>query len=164
MPGSGSLAFNAAKRAASTRLIWPAPTPTVCTALAYTMALDLTCLTTVQARSSAFHSSSVGLRLLMTSHLARSSRCRSHSCARTPPMTRRRSKPATRWMPVVSMSITRRFFFAASVFLASPSRPGAISASTKTDAIFWDVGPSTRRFRATIPPKADRGSHSQARS
>ena len=48
--------------------------------------------------------------------------------------------------------------------MASPSKPGAITASTKTPASFWAVASSTLRFRATMPPKADIGSHSQARS
>ena len=34
VPARGSLAFRAPKRAASTRLICPAPTPTVCVAVA----------------------------------------------------------------------------------------------------------------------------------
>ena len=43
LPASGSTAFCAAIRAESTRLIWPAPTPTVCCAFANTIAFDLTC-------------------------------------------------------------------------------------------------------------------------
>ena len=45
---------------------------------------DFTCFTTVQARSSAFHSSSLGLRFVTTSHFSRSRRCRSQSCSQQP--------------------------------------------------------------------------------
>ena len=39
-----------ARSTASTRLVWPMPMPTVAPSRASTMALDLTCLTTVQAK------------------------------------------------------------------------------------------------------------------
>src|SRR5205807_10024415 len=48
----------------STRLIWPAPTPTEALSLASTIAFDFTCLTTFQAKASCSHSASVGRRAL----------------------------------------------------------------------------------------------------
>ena len=50
-------------------------------------------------------------------------------------MTRRTSKPVTLWIPVVSMSMTRRFAFFASAFLAAGSKPGAMTASTNRDEL-----------------------------
>ena len=41
-PATGSCAFSIARRQESTRLIWPAPMPTVWSPLATTMAFDLT--------------------------------------------------------------------------------------------------------------------------
>ena len=67
VPARSSFAFMIATRAASTRLICPAPTPTVWTGLAKTIALDFTCLATAQARKRAFHSDSVGFRRDTTS-------------------------------------------------------------------------------------------------
>ena len=43
------------------------------------------------------------------------------------------------------MSMTRRFVFFARAFLASASKPGAITASTNAPAIFFAVAASTRR-------------------
>ena len=68
-----------------------------------------------------------------TSHFARSSRCRSHSWASSPPITRRRSKPVTlvdgRSCPCPSRagSSSRR-----APSWRSASKPGAITASTNT--------------------------------
>ena len=52
----------------STRLIWPAPTPSVARSLAITMALLLTCLATRKAKMRSPHSCSVGWRLVTTVH------------------------------------------------------------------------------------------------
>src|SRR5690606_30006065 len=59
-------ALMAAMRAELTRLIWPAPTPTVWRFFAYTMALDLTNLATFQAKIRSWISCSVGARLVTT--------------------------------------------------------------------------------------------------
>ena len=52
-----------ARRAESTRFIWPAPTPTTWSAVVSTIALDLACLATRQAKRSAVISAAVGGRL-----------------------------------------------------------------------------------------------------
>src|SRR4029453_14156509 len=62
-----SFAFQTAIREASTRDIWPAPIPSVRSALAYTMAFDLTCLTTRQPNNIAFSSVFVGRRFVTRS-------------------------------------------------------------------------------------------------
>src|SRR6201984_3865416 len=61
-----SFAFQTAMRDASMRDIWPAPIPTVRSDLAYTIALDFTCLTTRQPNHIAFSSVFVGLLLVTT--------------------------------------------------------------------------------------------------
>src|SRR5258708_1948324 len=58
-----SAALWAAMRAASTRLIWPAPIPTVAPCLAYTMVFDLTCLATRNANAKSASSELVGARV-----------------------------------------------------------------------------------------------------
>ena len=57
---AASPAFQAAMREESTRLIWPAPMPTVAPSLAYTMAFDFTCLATRKAKRRSSSSRSVG--------------------------------------------------------------------------------------------------------
>ena len=57
-----SLAFHTANRLESTRLICPAPMPSVRSGPAYTIALDLTCLATRQPNSIACRSAAVGCR------------------------------------------------------------------------------------------------------
>ena len=61
-----SAAFWAAMRTLSTRLIWPAPMPTVAPPRAKTIAFDLTCFATVSANSRSAISDSVGARLVTT--------------------------------------------------------------------------------------------------
>src|SRR5262245_18355619 len=61
-----SFAFQTAIRDESTRDIWPAPIPSVRSDLAYTIAFDLTCLTTLQPKNIAFSSVFVGRRLVTT--------------------------------------------------------------------------------------------------
>ena len=82
-----SPAFQTAIFAASTRLIWPAPMPSVRSPTANTMALDLTCLTTRQAKRIARISASVGGRLVTTfsSRLSRPIAVWSRSITITPP-------------------------------------------------------------------------------
>ena len=59
-PASGKRARLTARLAESTRLIWPAPTPTVIRSLTRMMAFDLVCFATRQAKSRSPHSASVG--------------------------------------------------------------------------------------------------------
>ena len=54
------------------------------------------------------------------------------------------------------------FPFAARIAFASSSIPGAITTSTKTSAIARAAAASSRRFAATIPPKALVGSQARA--
>src|SRR4051812_45394493 len=78
-------AFSIAIRTASTRLIWPAPTPSVAPSRASTIAFERTWAHTRQANSRSSHSRSVGARALTTSMLSRSASSRSRSCTSSPP-------------------------------------------------------------------------------
>ena len=80
-------AFSTASRTESTRLICPAPIPTVPSSFARTIALERTCLHTLHANSSSLHSSSLGRRRVTTSISPRCSRSTSRSWTRSPPMT-----------------------------------------------------------------------------
>ena len=73
-----SAALWAAMRTLSTRLIWPAPMPTVAPPRANTIAFDLTCFATVSANRRSAISASVGARLVTT---VRPSRARRHAVA-----------------------------------------------------------------------------------
>ena len=79
--------FSTARRTESTRLICPAPIPTVARSLERTIALELTCLQTRQAKSISLHSASVGWRSDTTCISERSSESRSRSCTSSPPST-----------------------------------------------------------------------------
>src|SRR5262249_7599490 len=61
---SGGRAFSSARRTESTRLICPAPTPSVAPPRASTIALERTCRQTRQANSRSPHSCSLGPRLV----------------------------------------------------------------------------------------------------
>ena len=79
-----SRAFSTAIRTASTRLICPAPIPIVRRPLASTMAFEVTCLHTVQAKSRSAQSASAGAP--QTTRIApRSSMPASRSWTRRPP-------------------------------------------------------------------------------
>src|SRR2546429_596424 len=64
LPVSGVCAFITAIFTESTRLICPAPTPSVAPSLANTMALDFTCFATCHAKRMMCISSGVGMRLV----------------------------------------------------------------------------------------------------
>src|SRR5262250_388314 len=64
LPSSEDCAFITAILTESTRLICPAPTPSVAPSFAKTIALDLTCLQTFQANFIVDISSAVGWRLV----------------------------------------------------------------------------------------------------
>src|SRR5882762_3964996 len=88
---AASCALRAAMRAESTRLIWPAPMPTVARSLAYTMVLDLTCLATRNANLRSRSSAAVGPRLVtvfsvMSSTTALSRLCTSEQQAQVLPL------------------------------------------------------------------------------
>src|SRR6266540_4051969 len=80
-------AFQIASRELSTRLIWPAPMPSVRSAAEYTIAFDFTCFTTRQPKRSARSSASVGARLVTTLSGSADSGARSGCCTSTPPGT-----------------------------------------------------------------------------
>src|SRR3954466_4051735 len=84
---SGTCAFSTARRTESTRLICPAPIPTVAPPRASTIAFERTCLQTRQAKTKSAHSCSVGSRLVTTSISSRPSPTRSRSCTSRPPVT-----------------------------------------------------------------------------
>ena len=86
---SFSPALDVAMRTESTRLIWPAPIPTVAPSFANTIALLFTCFATFQANTRSVHSCSVGARSVTTLIVSRSSLTSSASCTSTPPSTRR---------------------------------------------------------------------------
>ena len=116
-----SPALRAAISTESTRLICPAPTPTVARPEASTIALRLTRAATVQANSRSAHSASVGSRLVTTLNSAGSSPGASRSCTSAPPATGRssRSCPAGG-----GASTRRRLPFAAKTSSASVENPG----------------------------------------
>src|SRR5712692_2905088 len=82
-----SRAFPTAIRTASTRDIWPAPIPIVCRSFASTIAFELTCLQTRQAKSRSPQAASSS-RPQRTSISSRSSMSQSRSCTSRPPRTR----------------------------------------------------------------------------
>jgi hypothetical protein len=68
---AASAAFMAAMRTLSTRLICPAPMPTVAPPRANTIAFDLTCFATVSANRRSVISASVGARFVTTVRASR---------------------------------------------------------------------------------------------
>src|SRR5829696_2398240 len=158
VPSALSPAFLTASCAASTRLVWPVPTPTVASSLANTMALLLTPFATLQAKSRSPISDFKG-RLSVTNSYPESSSTRSVCCSRRPPVTGLAENsggargPASRWM---------MFGFAENTSRASTSKPGATSTSVKTLEISPASSPLTGSFSATMPPKAETGSDSKA--
>jgi hypothetical protein len=153
VPFVGRWAFITAILAESTRLICPAPTPTVRSLRTYTMALDLTCLQTFQPNSRASISSEVGGRFVTTLRSAACSTCRSRLCRSRPPLTFFISWPVCalqRNSPPVSS--TRRFALAERIFRASLSTPGAMTASKKLAATSRAVSAPTGRLNPITPP------------
>ena len=128
LPAIGSSALPTAIRHESTRLIWPAPMPTVWCWLVTTMAFDRTWRTTFQANAIASSSSSVGWRRVGQVQASDSSAIPSASCTRKPPSTARNSRsPAGVWR---GQEIKRRLDFLDSRVTASSSKPGATTTST----------------------------------
>ena len=82
---AASAAFCAAMRTLSTRLIWPAPMPTVAPPRAKTIAFDLTCFATVSANKRSAISASVGARFVTTLRSSREAVTRSRSWISNPP-------------------------------------------------------------------------------
>src|SRR5215471_19291364 len=86
-PASGDRAFDTAIRTESTRDIWPAPIASVRPPAANTIAFDLTCLQTRQAKSRSASSAGVGARFDTTLPAAAAEVSRSRDCTRKPPAT-----------------------------------------------------------------------------
>src|SRR5881296_3167753 len=85
-----------ARRAESTRFIWPAPTPTTWSRVVSTIAFDFACLPTRQAKRSASSSAAVGARFDTVLRLAGSRSARSVVCTSKPPRTPRYSASRAR--------------------------------------------------------------------
>ena len=162
---SWSAAFMAAIRALTTRLIWPAPTPTVRPPRAKTMALDLTYLQTIQANIRSSSSLLDGARrdTILTS--MSSGVPGSRSCTSSPPAVLLRSQPPERSAGADAASSARTFFFAARASRAAGRMRGATTTSTICRSMMDRAGSaSSGRLKAMIPPKADVGSVAKARS
>src|SRR5919112_357364 len=153
-----SPAFLTARCAASTRLVWPAPMPTVASSFASTMALLLTLLTTFQAKRRSESSAAVG-SLLVTSSYPESSSTRSDSWSRSPPVTCLAESSGRARAPAFKRIM---FGFAEKTSRASASKAGAIRTSVKTLEISAASSPSTGSLSATMPPKAEIGSEAKA--
>ena len=158
---------------ASTRLIWPAPMASVRLASVKTTVFDFTCAHTRQANRSAVHSSAVGARRVATlgkspcGHGSCASLTRSRSCISSPPNADRSSVVNQRLSsdPSAVVRVTTRIFG----LRASTSRPaspvaGAMTASMNVETIASATATSIGRFTPTMPPNADNGSASRART
>ena len=154
-------AFIAAMRVESTRLIWPAPMPSVCPSPQKTIALDFTYLATRQANSRS--ASCAGGRRRFGDDLAarRRRRCRASGvCTSRPPPTRLQSRGGRRRSARAARSRAR----ARSPSARSPPArrrctPGAISTSRNcADDRLERSRASTGRLNAMMPPNADVGS------
>ncbi len=165
-PFSVEPAFRVASFTESTRLICPAPIPTVRSRRANTMALDLTCLQTFQAKANAAYSSSVGSRFEATFSVRTSKIApRSRSCRISPPtifLRSSRSGPVRTSVRSSPTASRRRSFLRLNSAKASSSKPGATTTSTNVVVISLAVARSTRALNAMTPPKAERGSASRA--
>ena len=159
---AASCDFQAAMRVLSTRLICPAPMPTVAPSLAYTTAFELTCLAILKANFRSPSSCAVGCRLVTTLSSRSSTTALSRDCTRKPPESERKVSPGARGSgkpPVVS---SRKFFFCAKIALASGVASGAITTSVKMPVISRAVAASIGPLSAMMPPKALTGSQRNA--
>ena len=160
---AASWARIAAMRAESRRFIWPAPIPAVWPSLAKITALDFTCLATVKANSMSRTSASVGWRLVTIFRSSAVMWAMSRLCTRKPPATERNTSPVARGSGRAPVTRRRRFFLAAKTAMASSSASGAITTSVKISTMARAAAASSRRLTATMPPKAETGSHCRAR-
>src|SRR3974390_1725545 len=114
---AASSALRAAMRAASTRLICPAPMPTVARFLAYTIVFDFTCLATRNAKRRSANSASLGARLVTVFICISSITALSRDCTSRPPATDFTVVPTARGSGKPPASSKRRFFFAATILI-----------------------------------------------
>src|SRR5882672_7406843 len=162
LPASGDCAFITAIFTESTRLICPAPTPSVAPSFANTIALDFTCFATFHAKRIVRLSSTVGTRFVTVRNSQSLISPRSGCCTSIPPRMRFNCSSRSGSKPHGGSSSKRRFFFAAKTALAFSSNPGAAMHSTKSFATSSAVAASTTRLNASTPPNAETGSHASA--
>src|SRR5713101_8415488 len=162
LPASGVCAFITAIFTESTRLICPAPTPSVAPSFANTMAFDFTCLHTFHANRIVRSSSAVGARLVTVRSSPSLISPRSGCCTSIPPRIRLSCNSRSGSNPPGGSSSNRKFFFAAKSALAFSSNPGAAIHSTNSFATSSAVAASTTRLNASTPPNAETGSHARA--
>src|SRR5882672_3623442 len=157
-----SCALSTATRAASTRLIWPAPMPSVRPPAQNTMAFDLTNFATRHANSKSAPCVAVGFRRVTVRSSEASTLRRSGDCTRSPPPTRLKSYVCTACARLTD--ITRTLVLAARICRAPASNSGAITTSTKCLDTAPAVAASSSWLKATMPPNAAVGSVAKARS
>ena len=92
------------------------------------------------------------------------SREASRLCTRNPPATCLKTSPGARGSGMPPVSRRRRSFFLANRAMASSSASGATTTSVKILMISFAAAASRRRLTATMPPKAETGSHCRARA
>src|SRR6266481_1943807 len=162
LPASGDCAFITASFTESTRLICPAPTPSVAPSFAKTIALDFTCFATFHAKRIVCSSFGIGGRFVTVRNSLSWISPRSGCCTSIPPRTRFSCSSRSGSRPPGGNSSNRRFFFVAKMALDFSSKPGAAMHSTKSFATSSAVAASTTRLNARTPPNADTGSHASA--
>ena len=117
----------------------------------------------VKSNSMSSTSRAVGALFVTTFRSDAVTCARSRDCTRKPPATERKFSPAAIGSGRAPVSSRRRFFFLAKMAMASSSASGAMTTSVRILTISSAAAPSSRRFSATMPPKAETGSHSSAR-
>ena len=122
-PCSGCRAFWMAKRVESTRLIWPAPTPSRRRSFTTTMALDLTCLTHFQANWRSSCSRRSGSLIETTRNCSSARPAVSRSWTSTAPSIVRACRPGAGG-DAGERRIRRTFFFRFRISSAESSNPG----------------------------------------
>src|ERR1700722_15374995 len=162
-PAARSPARSTARRAESTRLTWPMPTPTEAPPEASRMAFDLTARHAFQAKArSASWAGPAGGPALSSQFAGSSpgSATRSTDWSRIPPLTGRHSTPSV--VSGAAQRSRRTFLLADRMSSASSSKPGATTTSVNTSAICRARSAVTGPLAAMTPPKAETGSHALA--
>ena len=140
---AASSALRAAMRAASTRLIWPAPMPTVARFFAYTMVFDFTCLATRKAKRKSASSAALGARFVTVLSCISSTTALSRDCTSSPPATDFTVRPFARGSGRPPVMRSRRFFFAATILMASSVASGAMITSVKISVMAFAASASS---------------------
>ena len=128
------------------------------------MAFDFTCLATFHANSISSISAGVGAIFVTISRSFSVMHPLSTDCTSMPPVMALNLVPPADVSDIAPVISNRRFGFSAMIAAASSSASGAMTTSVKIVVIFRAVSASSGRFIATIPPKADTGSHANALS